>query len=104
MLKFEVLRNQPDLFDDEQDQNIYFTVSYPEIDETYVVKGVPGHNMFTFHRTKPAGGILPQYFRGSFTEIRLVNQAIENYARNYTPPMVAKAPKTSQGFVSNKAS
>lgn len=103
MLKFEIVRNQLDLFDDEQDQNAYFTVQFPDIDETYVVKGVPGHNMFTFHRTKPRGGILPVELQGSFTEIRLINQAVENYARNYKAPMVAKAPKAAQGFVSNKA-
>lgn len=100
MLKYELTKVVPDLFDWEETTNVYFTLKFPEINQEYEIRSVPGFNMFTFHRK--GHNSIPKEFEGSFTEQRLLVQAIETFARNYKN-IIPKAPKPSAPVIASTA-
>ena len=100
MIKYELVKVTPDLFDYEANQNVFYTLDIPEINQKYEILGVPGFNMFTFQRKN--SNQIPKDLDGMFTEHRLIVQAIETFLRNYKAPIVPKAPKP-QGVTISQA-
>ena len=104
MLKYELVKVNPDLFDPDSDEaNVYYTLKFPEVGVEYAVVAVPGYNMFRFKR-KGGVPVIHKEFEGSFTEHRNIILAIENFARNpKNTPSIPKAAKPA-GVTFTKAS